>query len=256
MKSRGKTTMPIVFLFSLKRVIIHLATITLFLIYNSPKNISKNYWISSISSSNKLGKIVNEQFWFLWWHHFMPPSKYSERIVSSCQVWLLGGDGKFWHVSFASDLTGGAPLFQICKHTNGNGAYQIKGPGDPAQRLSPCPQVYVSQNSPSWFWSWPKSNILMWLWLYFRRVKKSPWRPMTSCLKAVNRLNSFTAITRQKTLLSRNCFLSLFVLSKLQDFLHFSSQLEKGLKKKHRKIAKSCPEHITLMSRCQVGCFY
>ena len=24
---------------------------------------------------------------------------------------------------------------------------------------------------------------------------------------------------------------------------------------KHRKIAKSCPEHITLMLRCQVGCF-
>ena len=24
---------------------------------------------------------------------------------------------------------------------------------------------------------------------------------------------------------------------------------------KHREIAKSCPEHITLMSRCEVGCF-
>ena len=25
---------------------------------------------------------------------------------------------------------------------------------------------------------------------------------------------------------------------------------------KHRKIAKSCPEHITLIWRCEVGCFY
>ena len=122
-KSRGKTTMPIVFFLFFKKGHNSFGHNNTFLIYNSPKNISKNYWISSINSSNKLGKIVNEQFWFLWWHHFMPPSKYSERIVSSCQVWLLGGDGKFWHVSFASDLAGGAPFFQICKHTNGNGAY-------------------------------------------------------------------------------------------------------------------------------------
>ena len=42
----------------------------------------------------------------------------------------------------------------------------------------------------------------------------------------------------------------------LSSILHNRKKYCTSGKKKHRKIAKSCPEHITLMSRCQVDCFY